>query len=126
MKSVKLSDFIDEAFLEDLVHDVDDDTMARNLSDKKPLSALMKEAKELSSITLPTMQAEAETPVASGPGSVTKRRKTSVMGDVQETHVVMSPLLALILNQTEYLMNADWRRRSVAACNLRGILSSLY
>ena len=47
-------------------------------------------------------------------------------GDIQTTHVVMTPILALILNQTEYLLNQDWRRRQVAACNLRCILNLLY
>lgn len=37
----------------------------------------------------------------------------------------MSPLLAMILSQSDYLMNQDWRRRQVAACNLRGIFSML-
>ena len=37
----------------------------------------------------------------------------------------MSPTLALILSQTEYLMNQDWRRRQIAACNLKGVFSIL-
>ena len=120
LKTVKLSDFIDEAFLEDLVLDIGVDQGAAK-SDKKPLSRLMKESADRSSITLPTLQRESNSATSS---VANKRRKTSA-GDLQVTHLIMNPLLALILNQTEYLLNQDWRRRQIAACNLRGILNTL-
>ena len=66
-------------------------------------------------------------PEQEGTASANKRRKIVPSGgDIQATHLVMTPILALILNQTEYLLNQDWQRRQVAACNLRCILNSLY
>ena len=100
LKTVKLSDFIDEAFLEDLVLDVGDDGAAQK-SDKMPLSQLMKESADRSSITLPSLSSEAD----SGTSSVANKRRKTGAGDLQVTHLIMSPLLALILNQTEYLLN---------------------
>ena len=120
LKSVKLSDFIDERFLEDLVRDIEEDVGATK-SDKKPLSQLMEETAEKSSIMLPTLQSE-----STAGAQANKRKKTSSMGDLQLTHLIMTPFLALILNQTEYLLNPDWRRRQIAACNLRGIFNLLH
>ena len=57
MKGVKLSDFIDEDFLNDLVHDTNDGTTARK-SDKRPLSDLILSSIEKSSISLPTLTNE--------------------------------------------------------------------
>lgn len=117
LQSMKLSDFIDEAFLEDLVRDIDEDTGFKR-SDKQPLNNLMDEVASVSSICLPQMKPTHE-------NEANKRRKT-VEGDIQVTHLVMTPLLALVLSQTDNLLNQDWRRRQVAACNLRFILSAQF
>ena len=77
MKTVKLSDFIDESFLEDLVLDVGVDSGAPK-SGKKPLSQLMKENVDRSSITLPTMQRES----GSATSSVTNKRRKTTAGDL--------------------------------------------
>lgn len=122
MKAVKLSDFIDEKFLNDLVQDIGADSNTYSKSDKLPLSDIMVNSAEKSSILLPQMKPMDEVYAQSN-----KRRKVVAgTGDIQTTHLVMTPILALILNQTEYLLNQDWRRRQVAACNLRCILNQLY
>lgn len=36
----------------------------------------------------------------------------------------MSPMLALIVIQTENLLSLDWKRRQIAACQLRNIFQS--
>ena len=91
MKGVKLSDFIDEDFLKDLVNDTDEGSSTRK-SDKKPLGDLIKTTLDISSISLPTLTNEAVQT------SLTNKRRRTTSGDIQVTHLVMSPLLALILN----------------------------
>ena len=54
IKSVKLSDFIDETFLEDLVRDIRPDPGAKK-SDKKALSQLMQGIVDKSSVTIPVL-----------------------------------------------------------------------
>lgn len=104
IRGVKLSDFIDEDFLNDLVLDQGTDQANINKSDKKPLEELLSSTLTMSTILLPTLTTE-----TTMPGSNKRRRTES--GDIQVTHLVMSPLLAMILSQSDYLMNQDWRRR---------------
>ena len=60
LKAVKLSDFIDEKFLNDLVQDVGTEASAYSKSDKLPLGDLMAASAEKSSILLPQMKAAEE------------------------------------------------------------------
>ena len=60
LKSVKLSDFIDETFLEDLVRDIKPDRGAKR-SEKKALSQLMQAIADKSSITLPEISSNTPT-----------------------------------------------------------------
>ena len=57
LQSVKLSDFIDEEFLNDLVREIDVDEGQRK-SDKLPLIDLMQSTAKKSSILLPQMKPE--------------------------------------------------------------------
>ena len=121
--SIKLSDFIDESFLEDLEVETDKDEAAeKSGSGRKPLTELMKALCDGSATTLPITKNSQNVQTLSN-----KRRKVSGDGaDVQTTHLILSPLLAMILNETETLLSQDWRRRQMAACQLRVALSTLH
>ena len=120
--SIKLSDFIDESFLEDLEVDADNRDPGAEKSDRKGLSELMKALCDESATRLPMTKNNQSLHALSN-----KRRKVSGDGtDVQATHLILSPLLAMILNETETLLSQDWRRRQMAACTLRVALSTLH
>ena len=56
MKSVKLSDFIDEDFVADLVKDIDEKEVERVNDNRKPLNDFISHFAQKSTVTLPTMQ----------------------------------------------------------------------
>ena len=56
LQAVKLSDFIDEKFLNDLVQDIGAESSGYSKSDKLPLGDLMTSIAEKSSILLPQMK----------------------------------------------------------------------
>ena len=96
IKSIKLSDFIDESFLAELEGDLEKDEAVEK-NERKPLSELMKALCDGSTTRLPMTKSSQNVQTLAS-----KRRKVSGDGaDVQTTHLILSPLLAVILKETE-------------------------
>lgn len=108
VSSIKLSDFIDEKFLEQL-DDVDE--VVHDASTKQPLSGLIDSL--LQSSTTGFLNAP----------NASKRAKTDSGLAMQSTALLCSPLLALMIHLTEQLVNLDWRKRQAAASQLRALIS---
>jgi len=106
VSSIKLSDFIDEKFLEE-IDDVDE--VVHETRAKQPLQHLLESL--LGSSTTELLHAP----------NVNKRAKTED-GSVHPTALLCSPLLSFIIHLTENIVHLDWRKRQAAASQLRALI----
>ena len=105
-KILKLSDMIDEKFLNEV--------------DRTENVAVNPQAKKVAIDTLITkLEANCEPLFRS---HALKRQKSD--SSAQPKLVIMSPILALTIYQVERLLSLDWKKRQVAACQLKKIFQS--
>ena len=106
---LKLSDFIDEKFLEDDMDCIAEETSSNKAKMCELLAQLEYESQEGLFNSL----------------NPQKRQKLQTDSSLQPTHIILSPLLAIFLHQSELLTSENWKNRQVAACQLRVILQNI-
>lgn len=106
-KILKLSDMIDEKFLDEV--DRSENVAAKPQAQKVAIDTLIAK-----------LEANCE-PLFRNHSL--KRQKTS-SADTSNKLAIMSPILALTVYQVERLLSLDWKKRQVAACQLKKIIQS--
>jgi hypothetical protein len=101
---LKLSDFIDEEFFEDIDGNVDDGKQLSKDSDKLPIEHLVAQLRSESNESLFELA-------------------NTQNGSLTNKFAVMSPILGLILSFTQMLTNGCWKERQASAVGLKIILS---